>query len=186
MTKKPNLIIIPGIGDRGWQFVGFKPIWMLYGFNVYIHVFGWENQESYTTSTDKLLKLIDSLDKDVYIIGASAGGTSAINALYLRPNKIARIATISTPYRKFTNTNIQKLNQSVIKVQENLKNPSDLKRRILSVYGKTDKIVPPKETKTKGVNNHQINTNGHAISIFTALSFRSKIIKDFLLNGCQQ
>jgi hypothetical protein len=184
MNKKPNLIIIPGLGDQVRLFSAFKPIWIMLGFKTYIHNFGWESDISYLSAIDKLVKFIDSLEGDVYIIGASAGGSSAVNALYLRPNKVPKIATISTPYHKFFPTKKQKLADSVYTLEANLKNDENgIKDNILSIFAQYDRIVPIKESVSDGVKTYQLNTRGHVLTIFYALSFKSRHIKKFLLNS---
>ena len=94
-----HLILIPGLGDRKWLYCLVCPVWRLRGFRTHVFAFGWEDAASnYHEKQIRLNNYVRSLDGDVDLIGASAGGMAALHALAGDNGKIKGVATIATPY----------------------------------------------------------------------------------------
>jgi len=116
---KRHLVIVPGLGDRKWLYVLVKPIWAILGFKTYVFKYGWKNDkiENYVLQ-QCLVDFIDNIQSEcVYVIGASAGGTVAVNILANRPSKIAKVVTICTPYSPIPRINNQLANASINQLQ---------------------------------------------------------------------
>lgn len=179
---RPQLVIIPGLGDRSLWDTLFAAVWWLRGFRPRIFTFGWEvRTEIYEQKFDFLMKFIDRLpDDDVYIIGVSAGGVAAVQALNARPNKVRKVATVSSPYGIFSPVENRPLlaGLELLKTQLPLM-PPELKSRILSVHGRRDARVLPEWSQAEGIATERIFAFGHARSIFAALTLFSGRIKRF-------
>lgn len=184
MIKK-QLIIIPGLGNRVWLYDFIKPIWALLGFDVYIFNSHWgDSRLVFKDVFNRLLRFINDLNsKEVYIIGVSAGGTMAVNALVDCPNSIIKIVTVCTPYKLLSNQKNKLLVNSIKKLVNNLQRISnDQRSRILSVYGFCDHAVPFIESRPKNIKVKRILSIGHVFSIIIALTLYSVMIKRFLLS----
>jgi pimeloyl-ACP methyl ester carboxylesterase len=178
-----NLIIIPGLGDHALFYSFLKLVWAALGFKTYVFSYRWEDAPSNDLSMGRLLSYIDSNpDELFYIIGASAGGTAAINALIERPERITRIATVCTPYDVIPHARNLILRQSIVRLIKNLKR-ADIrtKHNILSVYARSDSIVNPQLSRYPTVVSKELPVSGHALTIFLAMTLWSPVIKKHLL-----
>lgn len=179
---RPQLVIIPGLGDRSGWYTLFAAVWWLRGFRPRIFTFGWEvRTEIYEQKFDFLMKYIDRLPSDeVYIIGVSAGGTAAVQALYARPNKVKKVVTISSPYGIYEPVENRPLLSSLELLKEQLPlMPPELKARILSIHGWRDSRVHPEWSRADGIVTSKIFAFGHGPSIFAALVLYPGRIKRF-------
>lgn len=183
MPKK-QLIIIPGLGGRVWLYNFVKPIWTLLGFDVCIFNFHWgDNQLVFNDLLNSLLRFIDGLNsKEVYVIGVSAGGTVAVNALVSRPNSIIKIVTICAPYKLLPNQKNKLLIKSINRMIDNIQKMSDEKKsRISPIHGFCDLTVPYAKVKPENINVQRIFSIGHSFSIIMALTVYSGMVKSFLI-----
>lgn len=179
MTKK-KLIIIPGLGDRVWAYRFFRPIWSMFGFNVDIYCFGWE--DGTTNFAEKMRRLATRLNMEqhsIYLIGVSAGGTAAINALAVYPGKLIKIATIATPSTSAPELGNTTLDESVTAMQTNKNQLDFLVSKIVSVYGYCDHKVRPQVSIYAGIQSCRIMALGHGLSIFLGLTLCSRPIRRF-------
>lgn len=180
--KRPKLIIIPGLGDRGWLYTWNKFLWHLLGFDVEIFVFGWNNQLTYEAKLKRLLAVIDSTPTPIYIIGVSAGGTAAITALYKRPEKIQCVATIATPYSAVPHLNNDTLSTAQRNAEMILNRlEPEQKQRIVCIYGLYDEKIPTLRRRLMGIRQSQIFIIGHGPIIFFALTFYSLKMRNLLI-----
>lgn len=177
-TKTP-LIIIPGLGDRAKLHRLVTPLWRLLGYEPYIFSFGWEDvTEDFTTALKRLTDYIDNLQTArLNIIGISAGGTAAVNALADRPQTIRRIVTVATPYSYRPHLKNQKLRDSIDHL--NL-DAHGLKEKILSMHGLHDQTVPVHTSKPTGIRTRQVCMSGHVSIIVVCLTVYSVAIRRFL------
>lgn len=151
---RPQLVIIPGLGDRTRWYALFAAVWWLRGFRPRIFTFGWEvRTEIFEQKFDFLMKYIDRLPGDeVYIIGVSAGGTAAVQALNARPGKVHKVVTVSSPYGIFEPVENRPLLASLELLKVLLPGMStELKARILSVHGWRDSRVHPEWSHSEGI-----------------------------------
>lgn len=182
MITRRQLVIIPGLGDRGWLYRFVKPLWALFGYEVHIFVFGWNNEQmAFKEAQNHLNTFIDGLGgKKIYLIGVSAGGTAAVNALATNPALIIKLVTVCTPYRQVPGHKNELLVQSVNWAVRNLaRMDSKTKAKILSVHGLRDQIVPIKYSKSEGIQHELLPAIGHGFSILMALSLYSRIVRLF-------
>lgn len=178
-----QLIIIPGLGNHARFYVFFRLVWWLFGFETNIYTFGWDGSaDEFELKMQALLNYIDRFGgKKLYIIGVSAGGTAAVNALVARSEAISKVATISSPYRKWTHMTNKLLERSIEELQVSLEaSGSDIKNKILSVHGVSDNVVEVARSQPTGVVNKQISSVGHGLNIFLALTLLSGPIRRFL------
>lgn len=178
-----HLIIIPGLGDRGGLYRLCIPFWSLLGYKVHVVVFGWESAgQDFAVALERLVRYVDRLDASrCYMIGVSAGGTAAINVLAARPDVVARVVTVCTPYETLPERGGKLLHDSVIaaKVAINLMNVKQ-RERILSVYALQDSVVPTAKSKPDGIRQKALVSVGHATTIALSLSLYSAVLRRFL------
>jgi esterase/lipase len=153
------------------------------GYSVSIVVFGWnyESARFDDKSTLFLGRIAESENEGVYIIGVSAGGSAAVNALAAYPNIVRKVITVCSPLTHFEGLRHRLLIRSVAET-ERVMNMLDTEtaKQILSVYGASDDTVPPASSQNKRVNEMQLPSYGHAASIFIALTlFAGKLQRFF-------
>ena len=183
-TYMKQLIIIPGLGDRGWLYCFAVPLWRLLGFRARIFTFGWNGHGSYEEKFRRLQTYVAQADSPIYIIGASAGGTAAVNALALEPEKVARVVTVATPYDEIPALGNASLRDSIAATKANLRRmDSKTRGRVVSAYGKRDATVPVRKSHAPGIAGKQLNVAGHALTIVSALTVCSFVVRAELLSG---
>lgn len=176
---KIPIIIIPGLGDWMQAYKLIAIFWRLLGYNVFIFSFGWENQsEKFDETLDHLRELIDAhAAPSIDIIGVSAGGTAAVNALNIRPKSVRRVVTIATPYVHLPHLKNTKLKDSLDTL--GAISLAQFPTRILSIYGIHDKTVPIIESQPKEVQHQQVFAAKHILIIVCALTVYSTYIHRF-------
>jgi len=185
VRAKRNLIIIPGLGDRRWYYGAFALIWRCFGFSTSVYVFGWNDElASLEEKNDPFLKTIASYkDEGVSIIGVSAGGSAAINALIAYPDIVRAVITVSSPLHRFPSLRHKLLRQSVNKTEVGMDAAEEaVLRRILSVYGISDQTVPISNSQDVRVHKKQLPSHGHAQSIATALVLHVDALRQFIIS----
>ena len=194
MTNQ-NLILIPGLGDRKWLYRLVCPMWRLCGFRTHVFAFGWEYTASnYHEKQICLNNYVRSLDGDVYIIGASAGGMAALHALAGDNGKIKGVATIATPYIYRQKLQNNFLEQAIAELATALLQIQSKSTHITSFYGVYDQVVPPNDShldnihsvkqliggRIANITHEQLPTIGHGLTIAAGLTiFGGRIRKSF-------
>lgn len=172
----PNLILIPGLGDRKWLYKLVYPLWRARGFRPHVFTFGWEDPTSnYHDKQNRLNNYIRNLNGDVYIIGASAGGVAALNTLVVDNGKIKGVATIATPYIYRQRLKNEILARAIDELFNNLPAIQTKPVRVTSFYGVRDQVVPPidsqpNDSELADVNYQQLPTFGHGLTIAAGLT----------------
>ena len=154
-----HLILIPGLGDRKWLYRLVCPVWRLRGFRTHVFAFGWEDTASnYQEKQTRLNDYVRSLDGDVYIIGASAGGMAIAElatALLQIQSKSTRITSFYGVYDQVIPPN-----------NSHWDNIHSVKRLIGS--------------RIANITHEQLPTIGHGLTIATGLTiFGGRIRKSF-------
>jgi pimeloyl-ACP methyl ester carboxylesterase len=173
LVARRQLVIVPGLGDRGQLYQLFRPLWTLFGYDVHIVVFGWKHADvPFAEARKQLLARIDMLSGDVCVIGVSAGGSAAIHALLARPDVVTHAVTVCSPY---TLPRDWKLNRLLVQSVRDLdlrfvQIDNMLKQRVLSVFGAYDPKVPAILSRPRGVRSVGLPTIGHGLSIGAALT----------------
>ena len=175
---KKHVVIVPGLGDRSLLYRLVKPLWKMYGYEVHVFVFGWENEkQSFDAGIRRFVDFIDDLPScAVYIVGASAGGMAAVQAMAARPKIVKKVVTICTPYQTLDGMKNQRLIDSYKWVDDSLRRVGE---NILSLYSSRDGVVPEFSSKPDGVKSKRISTSGHAQSIIAGLTIYSPVILRF-------
>ena len=191
LVNTPNLILIPGLGDRKWLYQLFCPLWRTRGFCPHVFAFGWEDAASnYHDKQNRLNNYIRDLNGDVYIIGASAGGMAALNALAMDNNdRIKGVVTIATPYVYRQRLKNETLARAISELASNLPSMQAKFTRITSFYSTRDQVVPPTDSrlnnhcikqsnnsKFANINYQQLPTFGHGLTVAAGLTVFSKQI----------
>lgn len=190
-----HLIIIPGLGDRKWLYRLVCPMWRLRGFQAHVFVFGWEDTTSdYREKQTRLNDYIRSLDGDVYLIGASAGGMAALHALAIDNGKIKGVATIATPYSYRQKLQNKFLEQAIAELATALPQIQSKSARITSFYSVYDQVVPTNNShldnihsvkrliggRIANITHEQLPTVGHGLTIAAGLTvFGGRVRKSF-------
>jgi hypothetical protein len=66
--NKRQLIIIPGLGDHDRLYRFFVPLWQLFGFQVKIFGFGWEDHsDTFDVAFKRLITYIDGLNGEEFL-----------------------------------------------------------------------------------------------------------------------
>lgn len=186
MNATPHLILIPGLGDRKWLYQLAYPLWRVRGFRPHVFTFGWESAANDYYKKQKCLNdYIRDLNGDIYLIGASAGGTAALNALAMdSSDRIKAVATIATPYVYRQRLKNQTLARAIDELAGNLPNMQAKFARITSFYGIRDQVVLPNDSqpntarcikqpnnsKPTNINYQQLPTFGHGLTIAAGLT----------------
>jgi len=179
MTNK-QLVIIPGYRDHGKLYELTRSSWERRGFTVHVRFFGWnEDVLPFGVAHVQLLEFLDSLDGTVYLIGVSAGGVAAINALADRPN-IHKVVTVSSPLLPLTSVTNKLLRAAMQHAQEALAhmNP-ETKAKVLSLHGIYDQIVPVKLSKPTGIRTKRIASVRHVPSVVLTMTIYKRYILRF-------
>lgn len=190
-----HLILIPGLGDRKWLYCLVCPVWRLRGFRTHVFAFDWEYTASnYHEKQIRLNNYVRSLDGDVYIIGASAGGMAALHALAGDNGKIKGVATIATPYIYRQKLQNKFLEQAIAELATALLQIQSKSTRITSFYGVYDQVVPPNDShldnihsvkqliggRIANITHEQLPTVGHGLTIAAGLTiFGGRLRKSF-------
>lgn len=176
---KRTVLIIPGLGDHVILNQLCAPFWWLAGLRPTIYRFGWDDDPSLLQA--KLARLNSHLrDRSIdYIVGISAGGTAAINALYSN-DRIKRAVTIASPLRQAPRKMTPLLGESLKLVQRRLRSYPGRRRDILSLHGWHDRIVPIDLSQVAGVRSVTMPSSGHVPSIFAGMVIYPWYIRKFL------
>lgn len=187
-------ILVSGLNDSRESKL-IKNIWKRNGVDILYFESNWKSEESYQKKLGRLLKLIDenSKNNEVSLIGTSAGGSLVINAFNERKDEINKVITISSRLKKgeesgfrgFTKKTEKSLSfrESVLNSEKNINNfSSEEKSRIMTIHALFgDELVPKDTSIIKGTKNIIIPTGEHLFSIWSSLTWYSKILINFLM-----
>lgn len=182
MKTKPTLVIIPGIGDDLKVYHTFKRRWRLLGYDVHVISFGWiDKHASLKPKFEEFLQKIDALKtNDLYILGVSAGGTTAINLLAARPY-IKKVVSVCAPLDTMPRLRNPLLVESIAQTRDHLSVFSPMqKEQILSVFALGDPVVAARLSQPKGIATLRVPGALHPVAIFVALIFYAPRINAFL------
>lgn len=175
-----NLIIITGVGKWSRLYDFFAFIWQFYGYKAVVGAFHWEDPAAtFDAKMQKLLADIDAMHGPVYIIGLSAGGTAAVNALAARPDRISKVAVLCSPLTAMSSLRNPLLAKSIAQLPNSIEKLAHSTRKIISVHASRDNVVAPRLSKIPGVRDYRLLTRGHAITLFTGMTIFSFPIRKF-------
>lgn len=187
------VILVPGLSDSRESKL-IKNIWKKNGIDVIFFKSKWKSDENYQTKLNRLLKLIDEKSKTnkVSLIGTSAGGSLVLNAFNERKDEINKVITVcsrlkkgkESGFRGFTKRTEKYLSfkESVLNSEENINNFSlEEKQRIMTIYALFgDELAPEDTSIVDGAKNVIIPTGEHLFSIWSSLTWYSKLLIEFV------
>ncbi len=191
MTKPLYLIYVPGLGDQNPK--GQRQLislWRYWGVEAELFQMNWADQEPWPPKLGRLLKRIDDLlasNRNVGLIGASAGAGAVINAYAARKDKVVgcvliagkvnRPNTIGSSYRHKNPSFVSSAQDSVLALQSL---NADHRQRILSRYALADETVYKPDSRISGAKNQMVPSIGHFFTIATQLTLGAPSFIRFL------
>ncbi len=179
MSKQ--LIIIPGLGDMHWVYRVGVAVFRLRGYHTHVYVVGWDDsEEQYPQKLEELKKLLDSYDEPVNLLGISAGGVMAINALAASEHHVAKVVTVCSPYRYRYDHEGEMIAGALKDLVGVL---PTLKKRfgdITSLHAEYDRRVQVHDSQPIGITHHVLPSLFHRPTIFMALTFMSGTVVRYL------
>lgn len=196
-SEHHQVIIIPGLGDRTAFIEKATLNWRKRGLEPEVVPFCWGDASS--SFDDKLSYLLTIVDQratkgEVSLVGTSAGGSAAVNALLERPDQIMRVVNICGRLKRGLGglRSLERMSSSnpafrhsVELLEDRMKSVTPEQRlRMMTVRALLgDEYVPADTIAIPGSNNIVIPTGEHIFSIGAALTVFSKPILDFLQFG---
>ena len=195
ITLNHTVILVSGLSDFG-ELKLIKNIWKRNGIDIIFFESKWKSDENYQTKLDRLLKLIDEKSKNnkVSLIGTSAGGSLVINAFNQRKENVNKIITVCSRLKKgedfgfrgFTKRTEKYLSfkESVLNSEKNINDFSlEERQQIMTIHALFGDDLVPKNTSTiNGSNNRIVPTSEHLFSIWSSLTWYSKLLIKFVIN----
>src|SRR6266568_1254297 len=179
---RKQLILITGVGDYGRSFTFFAFVWRLFGYEAHVGAFGWSDDALQFES--KMAKLLADIDrcrgKPLYIIDISAGGTAAVHALATRPEAIAKVATLCSPFKAMPDLQNPLLEASIARLPASFSRlDAATHKKLLSVHASYDDVVDVSLSQAPDIRTYQLPTRGHGFTIFMGLTIMSFPIRRF-------
>ncbi len=194
MTRKHHIIYIPGLSDQRKSYELVVNRWSLYGIIPHVYRVGWNDEESFKPKLKRLISFINGfLDKGdiVSLIGASAGGSVALNALIEQP-KINAVVNLCGrlragknvfPTLKVASKNSSSFRESVMLFESREpKMTKSLRQKVLTLTPIWDEIVPKPTVFLNGATNKILPSAEHMISGFLGMTIFSTMIMIFVKN----
>lgn len=194
--SKDKIIIIPGLGNDTKYYSIITSFWKYIGYDVSIISVDWVNSNlTLSNEIHKIKSLRDKLINEsinssrITLIGVSAGGSLALNTYFSYPNDFHKVVNICGRLKRGQDTNFQlraktsKLfRESGLSCENKLKDIENCqKEKILSISAKFgDELVPKECSKVDNVQNIEIFSIEHLMSIFLSLTFYSAEIFKFI------
>lgn len=200
MSAEHLVIVVPGLGDhrkandflidhstRRWREHGLDPI---------IHKVGWHDGGDFDSKLQKLLDLIShekEKGKKVSLVGTSAGGSAVLNAFSEIPDKISGVVSVASRLRsggsgprslESRGAASPAFIEAVKRFERQEDKLTDEDRlKVMTMRALIDELVPDETAQMRGAHNVRIPMIEHGLSIYSALTFFSNPIIDFLKNG---
>lgn len=185
MSKEHAVIFVPGLDDAHEKIKSQTRHLERYGFRPTVFSLGWRDGEGFKPKLTRLVTYIDSVKKDsdtVSLVGASAGGSAALNAYYERAEIINAVVCVSSRLREglgllghgwfgLISARSTAFNEAVKLFQEREKHllDEDL-AKIMTIQGRFDQLVPHNVSHLEGSRNLKLDTLGHERTIRKALT----------------
>ena len=189
-----NLIIIPGLGDDARYTKFITKNWEKnHGIKVTVMNFGWSgNDDKFQKRFDAIDKKIEKFlqeNKNVSLLGISAGGSAVINLYSKRKDQIEKVICVCGRLRdpnigrmwNHRKKDLGVFTQSVRLAEKNIEklNEKDLEK-FLTIRPIYDDVVPVRTMTLNGAKNKKVNAIQHMISIFLIMTRYSSISAKFI------
>ncbi|MEK7168541.1 MAG: hypothetical protein AAB532_02255 [Patescibacteria group bacterium] len=198
MSAEHHVIYIPGLNDQRRGYERLIRRWSTYGVTPHVHRVGWLDQESFRPKLERLVDQVDQyLDEGqaVSLVGASAGGSAALNALIERP-KITAVVNLFGRLRKgenvrpsldFAARKSPAFKESVLLFESREPEMDDNSRRkVLCLTPLIDEAVPRSTVSLNGATNRTLYTVEHSLSGLLAITFFSSVAINFVKQQVRQ
>lgn len=192
-NKIHNLIIVPGLGGSNFGLEYISKLWSDMQLRVYIVDVGWRDKKiNFRSGLSKVLKLIDSLPKTdrVSLLGTSAGGSMVLNAYYKRRDRILKVINVCGRLRRGVGVypTLEKAASTSKSFKESVLSCENIEQKLNDKDGKKfltirplfDEVVPISTMTIYGAKNIRVFSAIHVISILSAMTLYSSVIKKFL------
>ena len=194
MFKRHHVIYIPGLSDHRKSYELVINRWSLYGIIPHVYRVGWHDGESFKPKLKRLINFInDFLNKGdiVSLVGASAGGSVALNVLIEQP-KINAVVNLCgrlragknvSPTLKVASKNSSSFRESVMLFESREpKMTKHLRQKVLTLTPIWDEIVPKPTVFLSGATNKILPSVEHMLSGFLGMTFFSPMMMSFIKN----
>lgn len=198
MLKSHHIIYIAGLNDHRKGYELFINSWSLYGIIPHVYRVGWHDGESFKPKLKRLVSFVNSLlDKGntVSLVGASAGGSVALNALIEQP-KINAVVNLCGRLRAGKNVSpslsVASKNSSSFRESVRLfesrepKMTKHLRQKVLTLTPIWDEVVPKPTVFLNGATNKTLPSIEHMLSGFLGMTIFSPMIMSFIKNKLNQ
>jgi pimeloyl-ACP methyl ester carboxylesterase len=178
-----HVIIVAGLGDATAYIKWATKQWpRQYGLTPVVFIVGWGDKPSeYENKYQRLASLLDELGPAA-VIGISAGGSFALNALRRYPDRVSCAISICGPVRlRAKDQTLRRLNESPLLRQSiNEQQKGTLAERAMTLRPIYDRIVYPGNVPVEGARNSRMPVIGHVLGIGWALYCRDKQMAEFI------
>lgn len=193
MSKPHHVIYIPGLEDQRKGYELIINCWRIYGIIPHVHRIGWKDgNNDFKPKLEKLVKEVSIFLKQgniVSLVGASAGGSAALNAFIEEP-KINAVVNLCGRLRagKNVSPSLEKASsespsfkQSVVLLEKReLAMSKNQRGKVLTLSPLWDEIVPKSTTSLSGTSNRILPSVEHALTGFLGMTIFSPLIINFL------
>jgi pimeloyl-ACP methyl ester carboxylesterase len=189
MSTSHHIVVVAGLGDSLYSWATRS--WAGPHVIVHPHRVGWESGDFETKLRDLAHKIDLLADQgSVSLVGISAGGSLAVNALTRRPKSVHRVINVCGRLRAGQHVH-PTLKQAArtspaffqsVEASEAAQASLDpaLATRVLTLRARWDEVVPPSTVTLPGADNRCLLSAEHVLSITVGLVFYRRVILDFI------
>lgn len=187
-----HVIYIPGLGNSLLGYKFFKWRWRHKNWTPHLVKMDWLDDGDFPSKLTRLLNAVDEITAQghkVALVGSSAGGTMALNALAQRPDKITAVAAVCSPVTlgdgthpllRRTDRGIPLAKQALIELEKNRTALTpELRKRIMTFTPLYDEWVPPESTILAGAVSKKLWSAGHFFNLLTVQLFYAGEMESF-------
>jgi dienelactone hydrolase len=177
---KHFVIYIPGLGGNydKVQRVAFK-LWRVFGIQTQFVAMNWDDKQSYDAKYARVREAIKAAERKGYsvsLVGASAGGSMALNVAAHHPNihSVVILSGAINPDIQLSQITLERLKafgSSIDALASSL--PNIITTRIHTLHGVIDHRVASQDSILPGAHNHTLPTIGHMFTIASCLTIFS-------------
>jgi hypothetical protein len=193
MSKTHHVIYIPGLDDQRKGYELIINCWKIYGVSPRVYRIGWKDgNNDFKPKLEKLVKEINVLIKQgniVSLVGGSAGGSAALNALIEQP-KINAVVNLCGRLRAGINVypSLEKASSKSTSFKQSVnlfeKRESTMSKnqrsKVLTLSPFWDEVVPISTITISGAVNRILPSVGHMVTGFLGMTILSPLVIGFI------
>lgn len=193
MSAQKCILIVPGVGDHNWLYKLALPNWQQKNTFTTTHSIPWKYYEPYEVKLKRLLKSIDGFYETygpISLIGVSASSSIGLHAFIERKEKVEKFIAVSGwlsegknvfPPLSVLTFNYPEYKDAILIAQEIASSLlAEDKKRILTMHGRYDEIIPTTTSQINGVENVITPTYLHVVNAIYPFFFAQQQILSFL------